>query len=257
MTASSRDWSPVSYGQTYQPPADKERKILEALGEGSGIDELRWIRDWLTGYLEDKEERRPLPSEDRVEVQEIRKLSERLIEELRTISGSAWLRLQERFHDAELQAEYPFHRDSEPTKASHLSFLDLEAVLYRLARATEIPVPMGRPKKTAESTFIWKLGFSWKQFHGSRARRSHRWQTGEESGPFRRFVEACIDALPPEGRPEYFPDAQIREYCTPRQLPPAPAKPQVSRRAHVNLGDAPPRWGAGPHGEKSDSGLAE
>jgi hypothetical protein len=154
-----------------------------------------------------------------------RKLAADLAAVVDSLDRSAYFRLSDSFNSSEVKEEFPL---AECEMTMEILIDDMATIVKRIARATEIDVPPGPPCNKPMRGLIYRLGMIWEGNKGEPPRRSWDWDRRKEIGPFRRLLEVCLKAVPPECRPSGFPDGLIKEHC------------QRRKQRHRRSGAAPP-----------------
>lgn len=206
----------LHHGPRYKLEITPEQRedILEQLAGESSSDRLAVIKIHLETYYNVARFKRkhppPKPKDDKRKLEQITKLVVELIQVFDTLSLDAWDKLQLAFVATENRITFP-SEDYPDTKSSFVQFCDIDPILQRVGIAAKLAIPKGKPPKTEEAILVAMLAYTWAGVHGKLPSRSYRWDARTESGPFRRFVDVCLRAIPKEYRPEKVPDGIIRK----------------------------------------------
>ncbi len=202
----SEEWTEALWMAPLEVPEETESQILEALGCQADPAHLHRIQEALAYYRADirNERLRPRLAGDAATIRTIAQLSGELESALRSLRGSAEDRLESRYYCEAYDLADP--------RTAKVLFQELPAILGRLKVAAELPTK-GRPKKEPLTLLVYQLACIWRDVHSEPPRRSYHEFKRKEAGPFRRFVAACLEALPAATRPEKPPDGIIRAVC--------------------------------------------
>ena len=175
---------------TWQFSKENENCILESLGI-SGPEAKRTLNAVLRSaqlYRSCKasEQEQPSKSETHRTLREIAKRCDALRLNINRLAEQSRDYLEENYHS---------HTSSKNSK--HIPLGDLIRALDRLSVAARSFEPRGRPPKDALGMFVNQLALIWERAHGKWPKRSYFTHKSRESGPFRRFVSACVKGVDP------------------------------------------------------------
>ena len=176
--------------KTWQFPQKDKERILDSLDiNGPRAQEaLTEILSAARLYRSSRANERDQPSKvvTKRKLREISQKCDALVRCLDSLDKSSRDRLEENFGSA---------RPIESTSYALLS--DLEREVERLSSAAQLFEQGGRPAKEALGILVNQLALIWEGAHGRWPRRSYYTHKSRESGPFRRFVMACVEGVDP------------------------------------------------------------
>ncbi len=186
--------------ETWRFSKEEENRILDALGipRPKAKPALNAVLESSRLYLSFKASERQQASKSEIHLT-LREIAERC-DALRLSIHN----LDEQSRD---YLEEDFDSHISPKNSKHIMLNDLLCALDRLSVKARFFEPRGRPPEDALGVFGNQLAIIWERAHEKWPTRTYDAYKEKETGPFRRFIEACVKAVDPSIK---CPDGLIR-----------------------------------------------